>query len=124
MIEEYKFNAAIGVNNVGNAFTPYGSCDPLNLASFGVGVYQAGTRADADMLLQCVSSRAKLAIGLSPKMSCGLEIQVGDRADFVLFGSQRESKSFRSRKTIQELVYDAGNDRVTIFHGNVVSRAK
>jgi hypothetical protein len=53
MIQKYGFNAAIGINNVGNAFTPQGSCDPLSLASFGVGVYQAGTKADADILLVC-----------------------------------------------------------------------
>jgi len=51
MIEKYSFNAAIGINNVGNAFTPYGSCDPLALASLGVGMYQAGTKKDADILL-------------------------------------------------------------------------
>lgn len=51
LIQEYGLNAAIGINNVGNAFTPYGSCDPLALASFGVGIYQAGTKKDADLLL-------------------------------------------------------------------------
>lgn len=51
MIQKYGFNAAIGINNVGNAFTPQGSCDPLSLASFAVGVYQTGTTADADILL-------------------------------------------------------------------------
>jgi cytosine/adenosine deaminase-related metal-dependent hydrolase len=51
MIQKYGLNAAIGINNVGNAFTPHGSCDPLSLASFGVGVYQAGTKVDADILL-------------------------------------------------------------------------
>jgi cytosine/adenosine deaminase-related metal-dependent hydrolase len=29
LINEHGFNAAIAVNNVGNAFTPYGNCDPL-----------------------------------------------------------------------------------------------
>jgi hypothetical protein len=51
IIQRYGVNAAIGINNVGNAFTPQGSCDPLSLASLGVGLYQAGTKADADMLL-------------------------------------------------------------------------
>ena len=48
---ERGFSAAIGINNVGNAFTPYGSCDPLALASFAVGTYQAGTKRDAEILL-------------------------------------------------------------------------
>jgi hypothetical protein len=51
MIKKYGLNAVIGINNVGNAFTPQGSCDPLSLASLGVGVYQAGTKADAELLL-------------------------------------------------------------------------
>jgi cytosine/adenosine deaminase-related metal-dependent hydrolase len=51
MIKKYGLNGAIGINNVGNAFTPQGSCDPLSLASLGVGVYQAGTKEDADILL-------------------------------------------------------------------------
>lgn len=51
MIKKYGFNAAIGINNVGNAFTPHGSCDPMSLTSLGVGIYQAGTKADAEILL-------------------------------------------------------------------------
>lgn len=51
MVKKYGLNAAIGINNVGNAFTPQGSCDPLSLASLGVGVYHAGTKADAELLL-------------------------------------------------------------------------
>jgi hypothetical protein len=51
MIKRYGIQAALGVNNVGNAFTPHGSCDPLNVASLGVGIYQAGTKSDAEILL-------------------------------------------------------------------------
>lgn len=50
MIKEYKLNAAIAVNNVGNAFTPQGTCDPLSVASLGVAVYQAGTKNDSEIL--------------------------------------------------------------------------
>jgi len=56
MIQKYGFNVAVGINNVGNAFTPQGSSDPLALASLGVGVYQAGTKVDADILLVCPTS--------------------------------------------------------------------
>jgi hypothetical protein len=55
MIKKYGLNAAMGINNVGNAFTPQGSCDPLTLASICVGVYQAGTNADAELLLVSVT---------------------------------------------------------------------
>jgi hypothetical protein len=51
MIRKHGLNAAIGANNVCNAFTPQGSLDPLSLASFGVGLYQASTKADVELLL-------------------------------------------------------------------------
>lgn len=50
MIHKFHLDCAIGVNNVGNAFTPYGNCDPLSIASMGVGIYQAGTKRDTHML--------------------------------------------------------------------------
>lgn len=50
IIKKYGMNASLGINNVGNAFTPHGSCDPLSLASLGVGVYQAATKKDTDLL--------------------------------------------------------------------------
>jgi cytosine/adenosine deaminase-related metal-dependent hydrolase len=50
LIKEYGLDAAISVNNVGNAFTPQGNCDPLCLAQLGVGLYQAGTQQDAELL--------------------------------------------------------------------------
>lgn len=58
IIKKYGLNAAIGVNNVGNAFTPQGSCDPLSLASFGVGVYQAATKRETGLLLVSESGGA------------------------------------------------------------------
>lgn len=65
MIQKHGLRAAIAVNNVGNAFTPQGSCDPLTIASLGVGIYQAGTEQDAELLYECVSTRAAEAIGLN-----------------------------------------------------------
>ena len=65
MIKNHGLNACLSVNNVGNAFTPWGTGDPIALASLGVGIYQAGTAADANLLFECVSHRARKAIGLS-----------------------------------------------------------
>lgn len=50
LISKYGLNAAIGINNVGNAFTPQGNCDPLSIAALGVGLYQAGTKKDTELL--------------------------------------------------------------------------
>lgn len=65
MIKQLGLSACLGINNVGNAFTPYGNADPLQLASWGVGIYQAGTLEDAELLYGCVSWRARQAIGLA-----------------------------------------------------------
>ncbi|KAI0969098.1 hypothetical protein F4678DRAFT_180359 [Xylaria arbuscula] len=64
MIQELGLSACIGINNVGNAFTPFGTGDPLQLASWAVGIYQVGTVKDAELLYDCVSNRARQAIGL------------------------------------------------------------
>ncbi|KAG9775788.1 hypothetical protein KCU88_g5066, partial [Aureobasidium melanogenum] len=64
MISRLGLEACLSINNVGNAFTPWGTGDPLHLASLGIGVYQAGTEADARTLYECVSVRARRAIGL------------------------------------------------------------
>lgn len=50
-IRNYGFDVALGVDNVGNAFTPMGCADPLGMIS-GVGVvYQGGSQADCKLLL-------------------------------------------------------------------------
>ncbi|KAF7940319.1 uncharacterized protein EAE98_000446 [Botrytis deweyae] len=118
MIRKYDLNAVIGINNVGNAFTPYGSCDPMSLTSLGMGIYQTGTKADAEILLECVSTRARAAIGLDITRS--LKLEVGAPASFIIFG-KNGARDFRARKSIQELVYDAGVERTTIFEGKEVS---
>lgn len=116
MIKEHDFNATIAINNVGNAFTPQGSCDPLSLAQLGVGLYHAGTLDDAKLLYvgclqthlispldsepqETVSSRAKSAIGCEPTT---LNLKPGEPADFVLF--DRIDSGWRSRKSIPEVV--------------------
>jgi cytosine/adenosine deaminase-related metal-dependent hydrolase len=50
LITKYGLDAAISINNVGNAFTPQGNCDPLSLAQLAVGLYQAGTQKDAELI--------------------------------------------------------------------------
>ena len=118
MIQKYGLKGAIGVNNVGNAFTPQGNCDPMSIASMGVGVYQAGTKADTQILYDCVSSGAKAAIGFSQPDS---PFEKGAPADFILFHNQKVEKKDgadnRSRKTLQEVIYDPPSERRTVKGG-------
>ncbi|KAH6633098.1 cytosine deaminase protein-like protein [Boeremia exigua] len=116
LIKRYGLNAAIAINNIGNAFTPQGNCDPLNIAQLGVGLYQAPTKGDVQLLYEAVSSRAKAAIGCGPT-SLGLE--PGEPADFVLFDSM--DSGWRCRRSIAEVVYDAGSVRQTVYQGRLAA---
>jgi hypothetical protein len=71
---------------------------------------------------ECVSSRAKVAIGLGLKTD--LELKEGETADLVAFGTtdSNQDKGFRVRRTTSVLVYDPCHERTTVFGGGVVSR--
>ncbi|KAJ5628085.1 hypothetical protein N7490_010313 [Penicillium lividum] len=121
LIRKYDLDAVIAVNNVGNAFTPWGSADPLFLACVGVGVYQAGTQDDAGLLYECVSTRARAAIGLSG--NAGLAVQVGISPDLVLFHDRDDTGCgiSRPRTSVAEVVWDppARTSRSVITNGRV-----
>ncbi|KAF1930010.1 Metallo-dependent hydrolase [Didymella exigua CBS 183.55] len=116
LIKEYGLNVAIAINNVGNAFTPQGSCDPLSVAQLGVGLYQAPTKEDVQLLYEAVSSRAKSAIGHEAST---LSLKHGEPADLVLFDSM--DSGWRCRKSIAEVVYDAGTVRQTVYRGQATT---
>ncbi|KAL8666963.1 MAG: hypothetical protein Q9168_007368 [Polycauliona sp. 1 TL-2023] len=122
MIEVYQLNGTFGVNNVGNAFTPQGNCDPLSLASMCVGVYQAGTKRDADMLYQCISSRAKTAIGCGRVTAMGIE--EGHEADLVLFNTNNDKGGGRPRGSLEEIIYDPPRERSILRRGHNVQVEK
>ena len=120
MIQKYGFRSAIAINNIGNAFTPYGSCDPLSIASMGVGLYHAGTKQDAQLLYDCVSGRALESIGYTSR-----HFAIGEPADFVLFdmGGSATSRlsAQRGRKNMQEVISDPPRERRTIFEGHLIT---
>ena len=120
MIQKYGIQGSVAINNVGNAFTPYGSCDPLKVASMGVGLYHAGTKADAQLLYECVSGRAIESIGYTSR-----PFAIGELATFVLFemiGPESGPLSGqRGRKTLQEVLYDPPKRRKTIFEGCLIT---
>ncbi|KAI4127672.1 MAG: hypothetical protein LQ347_004510 [Umbilicaria vellea] len=120
MITEYRLNATISINNVGNAFTPQGSCDPLNIACLGVGLYQAGTQRDAETLYECVSTRATAAIGYP---ASSMDVKEGDLPNLVIYGKPQDDEPhhYRRRRTLQDIVYDAGLDRILIKDGQRIA---
>lgn len=108
LIRRYGLDVVLGVNNVGNAFTPWGSVDPVALACLGVGVYQAGTVEDAELLYECVSTRARAAIGLEEESENRVCVRAGGRADLLLFFDVDESGCgiVRPRRSVAEVVWD------------------
>jgi cytosine/adenosine deaminase-related metal-dependent hydrolase len=115
LISDYALNAAIGINNAGNAFTPFGSLDPLQLACWGVGIYQAGTERDAEILYECISTRARRAIGLEKwDADSSVEIKMGQKVEFGLMLVRNErvvraagmEVQARQRKVVRDVVWD------------------
>ncbi|KAL3477900.1 hypothetical protein BJX99DRAFT_120344 [Aspergillus californicus] len=129
MIRKYGLDAVMGVNNVGNAFTPWGSADPLSLACLGVGIYQTGTVNDAELLYECVSTRARTAIGLSPALSrsgSSLCLKCGDPAELLLLYDVDDTGCFedgasRPRTSVAEVVWDppVRTSRAVVSRGRV-----
>ncbi|KAL4780922.1 hypothetical protein BJX76DRAFT_27778 [Aspergillus varians] len=131
LIRNYGLDAMVGVNNVGNAFTPWGSADPLAIACLGVGIYQAGTVGDAGLLYECVSTRARTAIGLGlpPQPDSGVRLKCGDCADFLLLYDVDDTGFFdpdatRSRKSVAEVVWDPPprTSRAVVHRGRMAMR--
>lgn len=121
MIRDLGLDACLGVNNVGNAFTPYGDGDPLQLACWGTGLYQAGTPADAALLYECVSVRAARAVGLLPPPLAEGEEQAHQEVpvpglliqnveDIVLPGKEEGGSPLRvparQRLSVRDVVWD------------------
>ncbi|CAF9905492.1 MAG: hypothetical protein GOMPHAMPRED_003218 [Gomphillus americanus] len=121
---------AVGINNIGNLFTPFGSADPLRLAEWGVGIYQDGSADTARILYECVSWRAKEAIGLEDHKSTKERSddpnvpRAGSEADLIVFGPQDSGKKFvLHRKSIAEVVWNPPpeHERLVIYQGNRVT---
>ncbi|KAL8774825.1 MAG: hypothetical protein Q9209_000764 [Squamulea sp. 1 TL-2023] len=117
MINEFHLQGTFGVNNVGNAFTPQGCCDSLSLASMCVGVYQAGSKRDAETLYEYVSTRAKLAIGYGDQ--CALDVKEGDKGDLVLVSASAYNGG-RLWDTLQDVINDPPRDRSILRWSHIV----
>ena len=121
LIQRHGLNGAIAVNNVGNAFTPHGCCDPLALASWCVGVYQAAAPKDLECLFECVSSGARSAVGFPAG-----GVRKGESADLVVYGldvrdgDEVAMSRRRPRCGLRDLVGDPPGEREVVFQGAVV----
>ncbi|GJJ07829.1 hypothetical protein Clacol_002034 [Clathrus columnatus] len=110
MVKKYGLNVAMSINNIGNAFTPQGSADPLALCAFGVAIFQTGLPNDCEILFDSVSNTSKRAVGVR----CGesLVIRKGDPADLIIV---------HGNNSIQSLVLSPSFERTVIKNGRVIS---
>jgi hypothetical protein len=70
-----------------------------------------------DKFQECVSNRAKKAIGV---LCTTLDLKPGEPADLILFG--KAFTKLRSRKSIAEVVYDPIASRTTIWRGRITHK--
>ena len=118
MIQDYGLDCVLAINNVGNAFTPYSSCDPLQLASMSMLIYQAATTADCELLYEAVSTRAKSAIGQHVYKSIWM-IDPEGPADLVLFGDPEQ----RLPESSARVVYNIEPRRTVFYKGRIVAES-
>ncbi|AJY77760.1 cytosine deaminase [Paenibacillus beijingensis] len=80
LLLEHGVNVTVGVNNVRNAFTPFGKADPFEVAWLLAVAAYMGSEADARQLVHMLTSGAARALGLH-----GYGLHIGAYADMVLF---------------------------------------
>ncbi|KIY71546.1 Metallo-dependent hydrolase [Cylindrobasidium torrendii FP15055 ss-10] len=110
LVRQHGLQVAMSVNNVGNAFTPQGSVDPLALCTLGVAIFQAATPEDIHALACSVTSASKRAMGLNAPGR--MSIEAGDTADLLVMHHSR---------SLADVVLNPSYDRTTIRGGVVVS---
>ncbi|KAL5482560.1 hypothetical protein ACEPAI_9154 [Sanghuangporus weigelae] len=118
---EHDLHIVMSVNNIGNAFTPQGTLDPLGLCPLGVAVYQDGTLDGCRRLLEVVSISSKRAIGLPESESTSESVDIamsliptaGSPADFVIL---------HENQSLQCAVLEPCFSRTTIKNGRVVAK--
>ncbi|MDI4646269.1 amidohydrolase family protein [Cohnella hashimotonis] len=101
-------NVCYGTNNLRNAFTPFGTGDPLDIALLLAQTAYMGTPGDARRLLDMCTGRAAKALGVE-----GWTLRPGAPADFALIRAD----------CVQDLVYDRPRERVSIRGGKLLTRS-
>jgi cytosine/creatinine deaminase len=95
-------NVVYGSNNIQNAFTPFGTADPLDIGLLVAQTSHMGSEMDAKILVEMATTRAAAALGLD---SYGL--RVGADADLVVCQEQ-DVRNLLYRRSEREKVYKRG----------------
>ncbi|SFS62562.1 amidohydrolase family protein [Paenibacillus sp. BC26] len=84
LLQAAGVNVTMGTNNIRNAFTPYGTGDPLDIALLLANTAQFGTTVELAKIMEMATSHAARALGLAQ-----YGISVGANADLVLVQADR-----------------------------------
>jgi len=112
---KFGLHMAMGVNNVGNAFTPQGTADPMGLLPFGVAIYQAANEEDCMSLLESITIDSRRAVDTVTKGE--LRLLVGDRADLLVLHGTDQSD-------VTQVVLTPGMNRTVIKGGKVIAKRR
>ncbi|CAI6025430.1 amidohydrolase family protein [Cohnella sp. JJ-181] len=105
LLLEAGVNVCFGTNNLRNAFTPFGTGDPLDIALLLAQTTYMGTEADARLLLGMCTDKAALAIGFDD-----YGLRPGAPADFALIRADR----------VTDLICDRPRERAAIRRGRLL----
>ncbi|KAI5477567.1 metallo-dependent hydrolase [Pseudohyphozyma bogoriensis] len=109
-----KIPCCVGINNVGNLFTPQGDADPLAMLPLLVAIWQSAKPDMVKSLLSFVSSAAGLAAGADPTcIFAPIQSQGAGPATFTLIDGCR---------SLQSAVLAPRFGRTTVFNGRIVGR--
>ncbi|SDX50691.1 amidohydrolase family protein [Paenibacillus sp. CF384] len=84
LLHEAGVNVTMGTNNMRNAFTPFGTGDPLDIALLLANTAQFGTVLELEQIMQMATSHAARALGLTQ-----YGLAVGAKADLVMVQAER-----------------------------------
>ncbi|MFC4775796.1 amidohydrolase family protein [Paenibacillus sp. GCM10023252] len=92
LLQEHGVNVVIGVNNVRNPFTPFGTADPLEAGWLLASTAYMGSDEDARRVLHMLTHGAAQAIGAEE-----YGVRLGANADLVLLPSRDERSALLDR---------------------------
>jgi cytosine deaminase len=83
LLQQSGANVVFGTNNIRNAFTPFGTGDPLDIAMLLAHTVQLGTRQELQLVMEMATTRAARALQLERYSIC-----LGADADLVLMQAE------------------------------------
>jgi cytosine deaminase len=84
-LREAGVNVAYSSNNIRNAFTPFGTADPLQIGLLLAHVAQLGSPGDRDFVLEMCTHAAARVLGIADRYG----VAIGRQADLVILDTHK-----------------------------------